>query len=300
MRGAVIAFAFVTSFAATAAAAGDPKTECINAADQAQSARDDGKYRAAREAFATCARAVCPKPVAATCTKWSRELDDAMPTIVLSAKDASGSDVSAVRVTFDGAQLATVLDGKPVDVDPGSHKLRFEHEGSDPIDQTVVIRAGEKLRAVSVTFHAGASAQTTTEPKPETPKPSGGGNTAKTATTVVLSVLAVGGLVSGVALGVASQGDADSAQALRVTMPANACTINGATTPCQNLSSAVDAQNRDAAISVAMYVTAGVFAAGAVIAWLAWPKSHAAEEHADHPTFSLLVGPAFAGLRGTF
>ncbi len=295
MRRTALA-AFLIGITQATSAWADPKKECIDAADQGQSARDDGKYRAARAAFVTCARDVCPRPVAASCTKWAREVEEAMPTIVLSARDASGNDVSSVRVTEGSATLATVLDGKPLEVDPGTHTLHFERQGSEPVDQSVVIKAGEKLRAITVTLHPTEASTKVAETKPEEPK-SSGGNGAKTATTVVLGVIAVGGFASAIAMGFASQGDADSAQTIRSTMPANACATNPTTTPCQNLSSAVDAQNRDAAISVAMWVTAGVFAAGAAIAWLAWPKPHT---ELDHPALSVVVGPAFAGLRGTF
>jgi len=290
MRSAVAAL--VVSIAPRAFA--DPKTECINAADQGQSARDDGRYHAARDAFATCSRAVCPKPVAASCTKWSRELDDAMPTVVLSAKDASGQDVTQVRVTEGGAILATNLDGKPVEMDPGAHKLHFEHEGAEPIDENVVIKAGEKLRAISVAFKPVVE---TVAPKPEEKKSSGGG--ARVATTVVLGVLGVGGLATGIAMGVSSQGDASTAQTIRSGIPSNACVgAGGSTTACQNLASAVDAQNRDATISVAMYVAGGVFAAAAVVAWFAWPKPKS--DASEKPALSIVVGPAFAGVRGSF
>ena len=297
MRGARVIFAVSIVGSFSSAAFADAKTECISAADQGQSARDDGRYRTARDSFTTCARSVCPKPVAASCTKWSREIDEAMPTVVLSAKDASGGDVSQARVTFDGKELTTTLDGKPVEVDPGAHKLHFEREGSDPIDQNVVIKAGEKLRAINVTFHATQTETVVVQPKVES---KGIGNGAKIATTVVLGVLAVGGFVTGVSFGVASQGDAGNAQTIRNTMPSNACAgAASSSVPCQNLSSAVDAQNRDAAISVAMYIASGVLAAGAVVAWIVWPKP-AKSDAAEKPAFSFLVGPAFAGVRGTF
>jgi len=276
------------------ARAGDAKLECISAADKAQSARDDGRYRAARDGFATCARAVCPKVVADSCTKWARELEDAMPTIVLSAKDSRGADVSDVSVTFDGAPLASTLDGKPVEVDPGAHRLRFEHEGSPSIERAVVIKAGEKLREISVTF--ASSAPVAVASVPET-KPSGGSSTlGRTVTTIVLGVVAGGALAGGVAFGLASQGDADTAASLRGGMPSNACTGGATTTACVNLSNAVDAESRDGTLSVVMDVGAGVLAAGAVVAWLLWPKPK--EEHGA--SARILVGPGFAGLGGSF
>jgi len=282
--------------AAETAARADTKTECIASADQAQQARDDGKYRAARDGFQQCSRSVCPKPVAASCTKWARDIAEGMPSVVLSVKDASGSDVSDVHVQFDGVPLASSLDGKPLDVDPGAHKLRFEREGSDPVEQNVVIKAGEKLRPINVILHATAPIpQTVTDEHPSTTKKDG--NTARTVTTVVFGVLAAGGLAGGMAMAFASQGDASTAATLRQGMPSNACVGTGGMTPsCQSLSSAVDAENRDGAISIAMYVTGGVLVAAALVTWFAWPKP----KTEAGVTARLIVGPGFGGIGGTF
>jgi hypothetical protein len=273
----------------------DTKTECIAAADQAQQARDDGKYRAARDGFQSCSRSVCPKPVVASCTKWARDIAEAMPSVVLSAKDAAGSDLTDVRVSFDDAPLTSTLDGKPLDVDPGAHKLRFEREGSDPIEQNVVIKAGEKLRTISVVLRKSATISTAAPEHPAADTKSG--SAAKTVTTAVLGVFAAGGLAGGLAMAFASQGDASSAATIRATMPTNACVgASGMTTSCQNLSNAVDAENRDGAISIAMYVTGGVLAAAALVAWFAWPKP----KSEGGITARLIVGPAYGGIGGTF
>jgi len=274
----------------------DPKAECLSAVDQGQQARDDGRYRAARDAFATCSRAVCPKPVAASCTKWSREIADALPTVVLAAKDGSGGDLTDVRVTFDGAPLTTSLDGKPVEVDPGSHKLRFEREGSEPAEQTVVIKAGEKLRAITVVLRASEPVAVVTKPVEEEHPKSGGGGAGRAVATVALGVLGAGGIAAGIVFGFASQGDASTASNIRGAMPTNACVGAGATTPaCQSLANAVSAENRDGTLSVVMYVAGGVLAAAAVVTWLVWPKPKEAP-----PPIGLDVGPTFLGIHGSF
>lgn len=289
------AFAVVLA-ASSLAYAGDPKIECISAADQAQQARDDGKWRAARDGFVSCSRAACPKMVAASCTKWAREIEEGMPTVVLAAKDASGADLTDVRVTIDGAPLATVLDGKPVDVDPGAHKLRFSREGSEPAEQSVVVKAGEKLRSVSVVLHPSAIAHTEpVAPVVETHS-QGHGDGAHIATTIVLGVIGAGALAGGIALGLSSQTDADTAAGLRAQMPPNACFgAGGSSASCQSLSNAVDAQNRDAAIAVTMYVVSGVFAAAAIVTFIAWPK-HKTESSSAR----VFIGPGSIGIGGTF
>ncbi len=273
----------------------DTKTECIAAADQAQQARDDGKYRAARDGFQSCSRSVCPKPVVASCTKWARDIAEGMPSVVLGAKDASGSDLTDVRVSFDDTPLTSTLDGKPLDVDPGAHKLRFEREGSTPVEQNVVIKAGEKLRTISVVLRATAPISTAVPEHPSTDTKNG--SAAKTVTTAVLGVLAAGGLSGGLAMAFASQGDASSAATIRSMMPTNACVGTGGTTmSCQSLSNAVDSENRDGAVSIVMYVTGGVLAAAALVTWFAWPKP----KSEGGITARLIVGPAFGGIGGTF
>jgi hypothetical protein len=48
--------------------------------------------------------------------------------------------------------------------------------------------------------------------------------------------------------------------------------MNPTFTECANLNRTVSDQNREAVASDALYVSAGVLAAGAVAAWFLWPK----------------------------
>jgi hypothetical protein len=52
-------------------------------------------------------------------------------------------------------------------VDPGTHQFRFELAGEDPIDQEVIIRAGQKNKLLKVSFGKGeASAPAPIETEP--------------------------------------------------------------------------------------------------------------------------------------
>ncbi len=152
------------AFAAASGAAGgaraDEKQQCLSASDQGQSLRDEGKYRRAREAFATCARPVCPGIVQHDCVKWLADLEATSPSIVVNAKDDKGNDLTAVKVTVDGAPLATTLDGRPVLVDPGEHTFRYETDGFPPVEERVVIHAGEKSRVLTAQFGTPSAPQT--------------------------------------------------------------------------------------------------------------------------------------------
>ena len=76
------------------------------------------------------------------------EVEAAIPSVVVRAKDAHGEDAVDVKVFCDGALLATQLDGRARQVNPGAHTFRFEIEGVAPFDRKVVVGEGEKNRLV--------------------------------------------------------------------------------------------------------------------------------------------------------
>lgn len=294
-RASLVAAALGTAAATMAPAAhgADPKAECIAAADQGQSLRDDGHYLRARDAFAVCLRDACPKVIVKSCTRWMRELDDAMPTVALGAKDETGQDLTAAHVTLDDKPLTDVLDGQPVAVDPGPHVLRFEKPGSEPAEEHIVLRAGEKNRVVAVTLRSVGAAQATPAPAP-TPEAPPGATTTKKVVTLSMLVLGAAGIGTGAFLLVQSGKQSSSAASLRTGIPSYACTDDPSSSTCQQLSSAVDAQHRDAAIGATALVAGSALVVGAVVTWLMWP-------HADSAAASVPVrwfGPG--GLAGTF
>jgi hypothetical protein len=130
----------------------DAADECIAAAEQSQPLRHDGRLKAAHEKLITCSRPECPSVVRLDCTKWLADVETLMPSIVVRAVDASGADVVGVRVFVDGQPQDTHFEGKEMDVDPGAHTLRVEHDGSVPVEQQIVVRESERHRMVSVSF----------------------------------------------------------------------------------------------------------------------------------------------------
>src|SRR5579863_10550700 len=79
--------------------AADEAGKCAAASNQAQDLRSANKLRAARAQLLTCVRDVCPGMVRNDCAQWIGEVDQAMPTIVVSATDGSGHDLADVKVT---------------------------------------------------------------------------------------------------------------------------------------------------------------------------------------------------------
>jgi hypothetical protein len=143
----------LAAFAPRAEAAGhgaSARDKCFAASLEAQTLKMKGELHAARDKFQTCARDACPKLVRHDCVDWIGKIAVAMPTIVIGAHDKHGKDVVDVRVSLDGTPLTTHLDGKPIEVDPGSHTLHFEMDGAPSVDQPLLVREGEKDRLVTV------------------------------------------------------------------------------------------------------------------------------------------------------
>jgi hypothetical protein len=294
----------------TAAAADRAETQaCVEASEKGQSLRDEEKYRAAREAFIQCSRDVCPAVVVKSCANWLRELDQTVPTIVLAARDDQGKDIADVTVTFDGKPLATRLDGKPLEVDGGEHALHFEHAGSLPVDERVIVRAGEKTRIVMVTMKSAAATDVTTTPpapEPDAPPPPERLASPRHVTAAVLVLGALGAAGAGVFFTTQASSEMQTASTDRGSRPTNACA--GVASPsCSSLNSAVQSQHSDTNVATGLFVGAGALAAGAVLTWFVWPRpssSAPGEVSAPPPTASLSLAPLLGGaafsLRGSF
>ena len=133
----------------------DEKQACLAASDKGQQLKLDGKLRAAKEQLILCARSECPALVRQDCAQWTSEVMAALPSVVIGARDWQGHDVLAVKVVVDGTLLTDTLDGKPLPVDPGVHKFHYEATATGAaVEDQVLVREGEKNRALTVTFPA--------------------------------------------------------------------------------------------------------------------------------------------------
>ena len=137
-------FAFVS--APVRADATVTKDQCVDANGEGQELRREGKLSAARENLLLCANQSCPAIVRDDCNRRLDELDKAQPTIAFEVKDASGADVSAVKVTVDRKLLTDVVDGRSLQVDVGRHAFAFEIAGQPPVTRILVITEGVKGR----------------------------------------------------------------------------------------------------------------------------------------------------------
>lgn len=131
---------------------GSAKAACLAAHEDALTLRSQKKPHAAREKLVACARAECPTVVRKECAEQLALVDKDAPTVVLEARDESGTDTTAVKVTMDGQALAERLTGSAVDVEPGEHVFRFERADGKSIEQRVLVVEGDKNRKVTADF----------------------------------------------------------------------------------------------------------------------------------------------------
>jgi len=130
------------------------KLACANAFEQAQRERNASHFSAATREALSCAKPTCGEALFDECTKLYSELQQATPSVVFGARDSDGKELLAVRVSLDGKPLLQQLDGKAVPLDPGNHAFSFTADGYEPIDESLLIRAGEQFRPISITFQA--------------------------------------------------------------------------------------------------------------------------------------------------
>lgn len=148
------AFAILLVSLLPSVAHADTIEACASAAEAGQKLQRDGRLVESRASFVACADPRCPREVASLCDGLLTQVDAAMPTVILGARDPQGHDLVAVRVLADGAPLVDSLDGKPRPLDPGPHTLRFVAADASAATLDVVVRQGEKNRVVSVVVGA--------------------------------------------------------------------------------------------------------------------------------------------------
>jgi hypothetical protein len=153
------------------AALADEKQQCVDAYKQAQMLRKSGDYVTAREQLLICSKESCPAIVKQDCVPWLGEITRGIASVVVEATDASGKTLSTAKVSVDGKVVATTLDGRPIDVSPGTHAIRIEAEGAPAVERSVVLKEGEKNRAVKVELDVVAPKPSGTEPQAQTSRP---------------------------------------------------------------------------------------------------------------------------------
>lgn len=160
------ALTFAPPASAQETASPDAEGVCVASFEAAQTERQEGKLIAARGNLEACSAKTCPGPIVEKCLSWLEEVDKELPSVVIAVKDASGADVLDVRVMRGEEELAAVLDGKPIELDPGSYRLSLIHGDAPPFEIEVVVRTGEKNKPVDAVLPARPAPHDAVEPAP--------------------------------------------------------------------------------------------------------------------------------------
>lgn len=190
---------------------GAASPQCAEAFSGAPAATKKGQLLAARAALRACASDACPVAMRPLCADDLRQLELRVPSVVLGARDSEGRDLTAVRTTLDGERLADTLDGRALDLDPGPHTLVFEAAGAAPVKLDVLVREGEKARALTAVFAparelASPAAESDARPPPQDVRPGTAAAPASASRSLgvvfwVSSLVAVAGAISWAAMG---------------------------------------------------------------------------------------------------
>jgi hypothetical protein len=283
VRIGYIALAVVAVLGGASEAFADDRQQCLDAASQGQTLRDDHHLVDARSQFRACAQQACPAVVQRDCAAWLDDIERTLPTVVVAATDPGGSDLSAVRVTVDGRVLTEKLDGTELLVDPGQHAFTFEAAGQPPVARTLILKEGEKGRRVPVQIGrpesappAGATPAPTPPPPPvaspspipaPTTEPAAGPSPRATLGLVVGGV-GVAGLVAGAIFGAL-------AVSANNAYPRYCGGNIGAPSPSDCNSAGVQGRNdafAKATASTALFIGGGALAAAGAVIYLTAPR----------------------------
>jgi hypothetical protein len=301
-HGIGLLLALLLAGTTTSGARADDQT-CNDSYEQGQVLRKrDNKLLSAREQFRTCVNVCTLEALKKGCSTWLTELEADIPTVVLSARDGSGTSLVDVTVEMDGKPLATKLDGRPIEVDPGSHSFMFIAPDGTKQQAMLNVAAGQRNQLVSATI---APPPAPLPPPPAAPplnlaremvpppsppattiETASGGSSLKTVGLVIGGV-GVAGLVAGTFFGVLAVSAKSSYQqhcGSNIGAPPGACDDQGVSGPG-------DASSK-ATLSTAFLVGGGVAAAAGVTLFLIAPRGGTAPQ--------VGVGPTGIFARGTF
>jgi len=262
-------FASVVALASGPARADPTKEECVDANETAQVLRASGKLRDAQDKLALCASRSCPAPVRRDCTERLDEVQRALPTVVFAVRSARGDDMTAVRVTMDGAPWPVTLGGGANAVDPGPHTFGFEADGFTPLRREILVREAERERSITVLLEPAKEAGTAsasragsfTSPQVEVPQPAhraeDRGLPALRWIAVVTGAIGVVGVAAGGAVAIEAKSQFDAAEQ---------------ETGAARHADSVRAVNAGNVATVVMSV-GGLLAVGGVVLWLAAPSA---------------------------
>jgi len=294
-----LALAAIALFADTSRADGPDANACVDAYVRGQALRGDRQLVEARDALRICAQPTCNDFIVKDCTTWLDEVQASLPTVVPIATDEAGNELARVRLTLDQKVLAEQLDGRSIEVNPGSHTVTFEPtDGAQREAQTVVVLVAEaeKNKRIAVTLakrgaHVAAAliptvpitplrATAALVPAASSASSPAQGQSSSPWKTTGMAAAGVGAVGVGVslALGVVASGKKSDA----------GCNSNSVC-PSETAVSVLRNAKSVANLSTAFFIVGGVLAASGISLWLFAPGTVQAAPAVDHGTAGFVL-----------
>lgn len=167
-RALGLAAAAVCAASVGAAVASADDESCRNAYVETQRLQRAAQFLAARRAAVACGQDTCSDTVRSQCSTWLENIERAVPTVVIDARDDTGAALADVQLEANGSVVTERLNGRALELDPGEYVLRFRH-GEHVVEQRTLIREAEKYRTIAVRFDPRPTPAVPARAEPEAP-----------------------------------------------------------------------------------------------------------------------------------
>ena len=148
MRVSALLSCLVVLMPSVASAAPSMRT-CIDAYEATQTAMRRGQLLRARDSLATCLDGACAQSLRLDCAEWLKDVEARTPSVVVECV-SDGVSVRDVRLMVDGVVRESGIDGRAIELDPGSHVFRIEPRDAAPVVTETMVREGEKLKVIRI------------------------------------------------------------------------------------------------------------------------------------------------------
>lgn len=138
---------------AAPARASDSTNQCLGAYEAGQRLRQAGDLVNAAGELRVCGGPACPVRMQGDCQRWLDDVERSIPRVIFRVRDARGEQLAHVSVSVDGGPRRR-LDGRALLMNPGEHRVVFEHPGHQILETPVFVTEGEKLEPRDVTLES--------------------------------------------------------------------------------------------------------------------------------------------------
>lgn len=152
LYGVLLGVTALDIFSVERAEASDSKQQCLQAYEIGQRLRQAGDLVSAAGELRVCGGLACPVRMQSDCQRWLDDLERSTPTVIFRVRATSGELLSNVTVSIDGAAPRR-LDGRALMMNPGEHRVVFQHPAHHVLQKPVFVTEGEKLEPREVTLH---------------------------------------------------------------------------------------------------------------------------------------------------